>query len=461
LKRLGTPCPPFPNAGTLSSVDEGGGYQRRVRIMEMEKSTLTWQTFLTHAELSDVGLRRSNNQDNFGRVLASSEQQWHQRGHLFMVSDGMGAHAAGELASKMAVDTITLSYFKLPDRSPAEALRKAVEEANARIHARGQDNPDFKGMGTTTTALALLPQGALVAHVGDSRAYRLRGNRLEQLSFDHSLVWEMMAGGKLADKEVPGYIPKNIITRSLGPSEKVQVDLEGPFPLVEGDTFLLCSDGLSGPVADEEIGVIMGTLPPEEAVRVLVDLANLRGGPDNITVLIAHVNSLTPLAGAAAARRNGSSGGPPVNPIAWVALGVLGLATALLAFAQQPYAAVGAGLATLVTGAAIVLRKLSGTSGGGEPRLDGSKLGRGPHRSYVCPVDQAFVDKLAKIIEPLKLEATQQNWDVDWQRFNGFCQQAVTAASRQDYAGAIRAYSHAISAMTHELRNQSRKSAID
>ena len=206
-----------------------------------------------------------------------------------MVADGMGAHAAGELASKLAVDNIPHTYFKLRDLYPPAALRQAIRDANALIHAKGQSSIGFQGMGTTCSCLVLLPQGALVAHVGDSRVYRLRGHRLEQLTFDHSLVWEMAAAGQMAEEDVPAYIPKNVITRSLGPHEIVNIDLEGPFDVAEGDVFLLCSDGLSGQISDEEIGALLHCLPPEEAVQTLVDLANLRGGPDNISVVVARV----------------------------------------------------------------------------------------------------------------------------------------------------------------------------
>ena len=142
------------------------------------------------AALSDVGLRRTNNQDNMGVMMASNADLWQRRGHLFLVADGMGAHAAGEYASKLAVDHVPHTYHKEPDASAATAIRKAIEEANHIIPARGQANPDFQGMGTTCSALIMLPEGAMVAHVGDSRVYRLRSNRLEQLTFDHSLVWE-------------------------------------------------------------------------------------------------------------------------------------------------------------------------------------------------------------------------------------------------------------------------------
>jgi protein phosphatase len=423
----------------------------------MDSSAPVWQKFLETAELSDVGLRRSNNQDNFGRVLAGSEDQWRRRGHLFIVADGMGAHAAGELASKMSVDTITHSYYKLTDPSPADALRKAVEEANASIHSRGQANPDFKGMGTTTSVLLILPEGAVVAHVGDSRVYRLRGNRLEQLSFDHSLVWEMTTGGNLSEREIPGYIPKNIITRSLGPSERVQVDLEGPFPLAEGDCFLLCSDGLSGQVADEELGTILGTLPPHEAVRTLVDLANLRGGPDNITVIVARVRGLAalPSGGSHHAPSAGAQKGPSINPILWVVFGVLLLVALMLFVVNQPVAAGAAAVAGLVSGMVIFWQRFATATPLGA-RLP-ARLGKGPHRSYVCNASPEFVDQLARIIEPLREEASQQKWDIDWARFNGLCSEAKASAARSDFAAAVRADCHAISFMMQELRSQRQK----
>lgn len=239
-----------------------------------------------HVAQSDMGLRRPTNQDHFAAVPAGSDDMWHARGHLFIVADGMGGHAAGERASELATDVIPLTYQKLRDRPVSQALKEAVQEANKVIHQRGLANPDFQGMGTTTTALVLLPDRALAAHVGDSRLYRLRGNQLQQLSFDHSVLWELSAAGHDASQFAPDNFLKNRITRSLGPKSEVEVDLEGPFPLQAGDTFFLCSDGLSGQVADQELGKILRCLPPEEAAPLLVNLANLRGGPDNITVLI-------------------------------------------------------------------------------------------------------------------------------------------------------------------------------
>jgi protein phosphatase len=241
-----------------------------------------------------MGMRRTNNQDALAVMLAEDLPTWVERGHLLMVADGMGAHAAGELASKLAVDNIPHSYYKLRDLYPPAALRQAIRDANTTIHNKGQSSIGFQGMGTTCSCLVLLPQGALVAHIGDSRVYRLRGQVLEQLTFDHSLVWEMAAAGQMAQEDVPAYIPKNVITRSLGPHSTVHVDLEGPYNAAAGDVFLLCSDGLSGPISDEELGAILQCLEPAEAAETLVDLANLRGGPDNISIIIAHVDGEIP-----------------------------------------------------------------------------------------------------------------------------------------------------------------------
>ena len=167
--------------------------------------------------------------------------------------------------------------------SQSESLKLAFDEANREIHSKGQSNPEFHNMGTTASGLAITPQGAFIAHVGDSRVYRLRGFQLEQLTFDHSLVWEIEANPELKLDSWSGPIPKNVITRSLGPNAQVEIDVEGPFPLEQGDRFILCSDGLTGVVDDEEVGTIVGCLDAQNAAQVLVDLANLRGGPDNIT----------------------------------------------------------------------------------------------------------------------------------------------------------------------------------
>ena len=135
----------------------------------MQQQPLGQHLGIEFAALSDIGLRRTSNQDSYVAAPAASDENWQAHGHLFLVADGMGAHAAGELASKMAADTVPLTYYKHTELSVPEAIHLAVEEANRKYHSRGEANAEFRGMGTTASALLLLPQGALVAHVGDSR----------------------------------------------------------------------------------------------------------------------------------------------------------------------------------------------------------------------------------------------------------------------------------------------------
>ncbi|HVX15159.1 MAG TPA: PP2C family serine/threonine-protein phosphatase [Pirellulales bacterium] len=419
----------------------------------MAEPNVTWESYVEQATLSDIGLRRSNNQDSLTVVMAKSGDAWGRRGHLFMVADGMGAHAAGELASKMACDAVPLTYEKESQSEPPPlALRKAIEDANGRIHSRGQANLDFRGMGTTASVLLLLPQGALIAHVGDSRVYRLRGNRIEQLSFDHSLVWEMMASGKLREDEVPGYIPKNIITRSLGPAAHVEVDIEGPWPVAPGDTFLLCSDGLSGQVNDEEIGAVLSSFSPAEAVHVLVDLANLRGGPDNISVIVARVSGIPP-APTVTWASSGKASRRSIHPAFWVALGVFGLSTVLLGLARQFSLAAVMGLVTLVTGGVTWARAFVGQSG----NLDGQRFGRGPYHPRNVLINNELVDKLAKFVAQLREAAMEAKYAVDWSHFNHLDARALAAAERKDYVTAVREYGHAMSFMMKEIRGQRQK----
>ena len=245
---------------------------------------------IEYASLTDVGMRRSHNQDAHATLPATDLEQFQARGHVFLVADGMGAHAVGELASKLAADSIPHIYSKHAKEGPIPALRKAFVEANQHIHNRGQANREFEGMGTTATAIVLRPEGAWVGHVGDSRAYRIRNGKIEQLSFDHSLVWELARRQRKAPEELHG-IPPNVIVRSLGPDSNVQVDVEGPHPLLPGDAYLLCSDGLTGPVSDREIGSVAMTMPPGEACRFLIQLANMQGGQDNITCLIVRISA--------------------------------------------------------------------------------------------------------------------------------------------------------------------------
>ena len=253
---------------------------------------MRWEQKVQYASQSDIGFRRRNNQDSYVVTLSPDAETFQVRGHLFIVADGMGGHAVGELASKICVDTIPHTYFKNRVGDMPAALTAAIHDANSAVHEKGSQNADFNRMGTTCVALVLGPKGAVIGHVGDSRLYRVRREQIDQLTFDHSLEWELVRHGRL--KPTDHLLPevKHVITRSIGPEPVAEPEVEGPFPAWPGDLFLLCSDGLTGLVKDAEIGAITKHLPPADACRMLINLANLRGGTDNITVIIAHVGAL-------------------------------------------------------------------------------------------------------------------------------------------------------------------------
>ena len=156
-----------------------------------------------HAGLTDVGVKRSHNQDAFAVHTAGDPAAWQRGGHVFIVADGMGGHAVGEKASAKAAGEIPHTYLKYADEGPATALRRAFLEANAGIHAVGQENPEFRGLGTTATALILRPEGAWLGHVGDSRAYRVRDGWVEQLTYNHSLQWELARREGVRPEDLP------------------------------------------------------------------------------------------------------------------------------------------------------------------------------------------------------------------------------------------------------------------
>jgi protein phosphatase len=422
-----------------------------------------WSDSLDYVALSDVGMRRANNQDAHAEVLAPDAEAWQRRGHMFVVCDGMGAHAAGELASKLAADGIPHTYLKLRDRPPADALRTSIEEVNDHIHSRGQANAEFQGMGTTASTLLLLPQGAVVGHVGDSRVYRLRGQTLEQLTFDHSLVWEMSAAGQVPKEALPGFVPKNIITRSLGPHPNVQVDMEGPFPLEVGDTFLLCSDGLTGQVSDEELGILMECLPPAEAAQVLIDLANLRGGPDNVTVLIVRLSNpnLIAMAGGKPVEPlaiNGPAEAPPTTNRAasglWIAAGFALLCAIVLGAFQLMIPALAALAAGAAAGIIAALQQISPPTQPTRYLTAGARLGRGPHVTVECKPNEQFLGELIVMINQLCEAATEEHWSIDWEKFNTINAQGKQAQEAHDYSQAVRQYANALRFMMQELRNQ-------
>jgi protein phosphatase len=359
----------------------------------------------------------------------------------------------------MAADGVPHAFLKHRDVAPADALRAAVAEINVQIHDKGENQFEFKGMGTTCSALLLTPQGALVAHVGDSRVYRLRQERLDQLSFDHSLVWELRSAGDLADAETI-HLPKNIITRSLGPNAKVEVDLEGPYPIQPGDAFILCSDGLTGEVKDDELGAVLECLPPEEAARSLIDLANLRGGPDNITVIVVRIlgNELATATDSAA--RAEPSGGVAAffRSLLWLAAAMAAAATIGAAAALSwDVAAPAAGVAVLAAGVALLAGRWKRPPHS-RPAFPPTRYGTGPHTTRDVKPAAPFVEELSKFAGQLREAAGDPQYRIEWPPFEEHCRRAAEAAEGRDYRGATREYCRAISYMMSELRNQGSKS---
>ena len=232
-----------------------------------------------------------------GRQRNANEDSYFTRAPLFVVADGMGGAQAGEVASKAAAESFA---GELPAAPPERVLEETIEGANRTIHELARKDPSLAGMGTTTTAaiVDLEAEEVAIGHVGDSRAYRLRAGRFEQLTRDHSLVEEMRRKGQITDAQAEDHPQRSIITRALGPEPEVQVDVQ-TVPAQDGDVFLICSDGLTTMLDDETIGRILARATSlEAAVRALIDEANRAGGRDNITVVAFRVeDTAAPAAG--------------------------------------------------------------------------------------------------------------------------------------------------------------------
>jgi serine/threonine protein phosphatase PrpC len=417
-----------------------------------------WEQKVEYAALSDIGFRRRNNQDSYAVQIAVDREQWGRRGHLFLVADGMGGHAVGELASKIAADTIPHTYQKLQDDDPAEALKAAVVTGNAAINARGEMNRDFTRMGTTCTTLVLCPQGAIVAHVGDSRAYRVRADRIEQLTFDHSLQWELLRQGKMAPEEIFRREPRNVITRSLGPQPTVQVDVEGPYATRPNDVYVLCSDGLTGLVRDEEIGVAARELPPSEACRLLVDLANLRGGPDNITVVIARVGAIPP----ELPQQPDDDGIGSHHAWGWLVgmflAGVMFITGIALPYFNRPLweGNIFQALGVLGLGALILSWLRARRPAHSRDALPEVTPGT-PYRVASAKITPELVTEMANLEHNLQRTAVEEGWSIEWTEHNLIFESAKTALAERRYTESLRNFARAIHILIggiHLLRRQ-------
>ena len=254
---------------------------------------------------TDVGRSREHNEDAFliadlttDHAALDDRLEEHvvgERGTLFMVADGMGGAAAGEIASAMAVETVLeeirsrwLANDRRDPESFAAALKIATDVANTRIHRMATEQPEYRGMGTTATIAGLLGDTLYLAQVGDSRAYIVRDGRARQITKDQSLMQRLIDAGEITEEEAEQSERRNIILQALGPDPRVKVDLTQQ-SIRRGDTLIVCSDGLSGLVRREEFAQLARDHTDLPALcSALIDLANARGGPDNITVVAAH-----------------------------------------------------------------------------------------------------------------------------------------------------------------------------
>ncbi|MGH9098185.1 MAG: Stp1/IreP family PP2C-type Ser/Thr phosphatase, partial [Acidimicrobiales bacterium] len=236
-------------------------------------------TVLRSGSASDVGLVRSSNQD---LALETSS--------LFAVADGMGGHAGGEVASRLAIDALTAAFGRQPT---GVGLAEAVTSANAAVWAQSQENADLRGMGTTLTAVALVDEAGhdvlALVNVGDSRSYRFHDGELTQITKDHSLAEEMVLSGELTAAEAAFHPHRHILTRALGVSPDVDVDVWRIRP-IRGERLLLCSDGLTNELGNNQIIEVLSTVAdPQGAADLLVRAARTHGGSDNITAVVIDV----------------------------------------------------------------------------------------------------------------------------------------------------------------------------
>lgn len=223
-----------------------------------------------------------------GRVRQENEDYYIAKKPVFIVADGMGGHSAGDVASKLAAQTVygIITPNKNPDK--LAVLKKAVQEANRKVLNKSQQIQAPNGMGTTFTMALIEGASAYFAHIGDSRAYLLRDGKLKQLTEDHSLVAEMVKQGKITNKEATKHPYRNVITRAIGSEPNIRVDLFH-YDLREGDRLLLASDGLTGQLGDSQIKKLISLVTLKQACQGLIRAANEKGGKDNITVVLVDI----------------------------------------------------------------------------------------------------------------------------------------------------------------------------
>ena len=263
---------------TRAGPEEGGNYEYH------------WTgSFIEAHFLSDVGKKRKKNEDSCIMCVPEDETLANERGLLFAVADGMGGAKAGEFASRLTLEILIDGYYNGRANNIPKALAKALDLANTRVYDESQSNPEYEGMGTTVSAVVIHGDSAYVGQVGDSRVYVRRDQAsVLQITDDHSLVAEQVRHGYISEDEARNHSLKNLITRAIGIKRSVEVDLFA-FQLKHNDTVLICSDGLSNLVSDEEINETLKNYDIQAASRLLVGRALEEGGHDNITTALVRI----------------------------------------------------------------------------------------------------------------------------------------------------------------------------
>jgi protein phosphatase len=225
---------------------------------------------------------RASNEDTY---VANSENA------IFLVADGMGGHAAGEVASQISASVVEeIMAGREPETNPEDLLQLAVQSANKRVYETQEEKPECRGMGSTLTVLTFMEDRYYIAQVGDSRAYLFRDNDLDQLTQDHSVVWSLFESGILTKDDISRHPQKNLITRSIGTHPEVEIDLLNG-DAAEGDIYLLCSDGLTDVLSDRDILRIIkkNSRNPQKMAQKLIDATNAGGSPDNVTAVVVYL----------------------------------------------------------------------------------------------------------------------------------------------------------------------------
>lgn len=273
------------------SADRGQDQRNELGAGREEVYSTNGGIVVTAYGLSDIGCQRPINQDTLGNRVSQFAAQAPGMGLLYAVADGMGGHARGEVASAVAIDELFARYYAVnPTLEPRQALAQVMIETNSAVHQAGR-KAGGGTMGTTLTTVLLRDNILYVGNIGDSRTYLVRGDKIKQLSYDHSLIGEQVRSGLLTEAQARTSSIRNVITRAVGYRDIVEPDVFA-FTVNPGDILLLCSDGLHGYVENEELARHLSTQPLKAAVDTLIALANERGGPDNITALVIRIDQI-------------------------------------------------------------------------------------------------------------------------------------------------------------------------